>query len=248
MRRLNLEAARICREAADEVGRATGIKRYVAGGLGPMNRTASISPLRWIAPITATSPLLRLSMPTRRRPAPSSKAVWTCSSWRTVFDTLNCKGALFAIRKLFEEEGMTEVPVLVSATITDKSGRTLSGQTVEAFYASVRHGHLFSVGLNCALGCHDMKPYMERVAAVSESWTSCYPNAGLPNAMGGYDETPESMALALKEFAANGWLNIVGGCCGTGPEHIREITKVMKGMGATPERQGSPRHDTVGPS
>ncbi|MGH9710498.1 MAG: dihydropteroate synthase, partial [Candidatus Acidiferrales bacterium] len=145
----------------------------------------------------------------------------------TIFDTLNAKAALFAIDQYFEDSGR-RVPVMVSVTITDLSGRTLSGQTVEAFWISVSHMNLLSVGINCALGAKQMRPYIEELSRVAPTYISCYPNAGLPNAFGGFDETPESMSADLRDFAANGWLNIVGGCCGTTPAHIRAIAEAVK--------------------
>lgn len=147
----------------------------------------------------------------------------------TIFDTLNGKAALFAIDQYFEDSGR-RVPVMASATITDRSGRTLSGQTVEAFWISVSHMNLLSVGINCALGAKQMRPYIEELSRVAPIYISCYPNAGLPNAFGGFDETPESMATDLRDFAANGWLNIVGGCCGTTPAHIRAIAAAVKDL------------------
>ncbi len=144
----------------------------------------------------------------------------------TTFDTLNLKACLFAIEKYFEEHNV-RLPVMASVTITDRSGRTLSGQTLEAFLISISHADLFSVGINCALGPELMRPYVEELSNLCPLWTSCHPNAGLPNELGGYDETPEQMARILGEFAANGWLNIVGGCCGTTPAHIRAIAQAV---------------------
>jgi 5-methyltetrahydrofolate--homocysteine methyltransferase len=143
----------------------------------------------------------------------------------TVFDTLNCKAALFAIIKVQEEKG-TNLPVSVSGTITDASGRTLSGQTTEAFWISIKHANLLSVGLNCALGAKDMRPYLETLSNVAHTLVSVYPNAGLPNAFGGYDETPVMMAEDIEDFCKSGFVNIVGGCCGTTPDHIREFARV----------------------
>ncbi len=238
-RRLNLAAAKLCREAVDEVTKATGRRCFVAGGLGPLNRTASISP-------SVERPDYRNVTYDEMVEAYTTQAQALLDGGvdiiliETIFDTLNSKAALFAVNALFDEKGYTRVPIIMSGTITDKSGRTLSGQTTEAFYASIRHGDLFAVGLNCALGCKDMAPYMEMISKVSESYTSCYPNAGLPNAMGGYDETPEEMAASLKEFAVNGWVNIVGGCCGSTPDHIAAIAKAMKGC--PPRKKGSRNH------
>jgi 5-methyltetrahydrofolate--homocysteine methyltransferase len=147
----------------------------------------------------------------------------------TIFDTLNAKAALFAVESVFEEAGF-RVPVMVSVTITDASGRTLSGQTVEAFYNSVRHARPFSVGINCALGGAAMRPFVGELARVAECFMTCYPNAGLPNAFGGYDETPEQMAEVLGGFARAGWLNMAGGCCGSTPAHVRAIAEAVRGV------------------
>ncbi|MGH7249061.1 MAG: homocysteine S-methyltransferase family protein, partial [Pseudomonadota bacterium] len=147
----------------------------------------------------------------------------------TIFDTLNAKAALFAIDELFEQRGR-RLPVMVSVTIVDQSGRTLSGQTIEAFWISVSHMKLLSVGINCALGAKQMRPYIEELSRIAPIYISCYPNAGLPNAFGGFDETPELMAADLKDFASNGWLNIVGGCCGSTPEHIKAIAGAVRGL------------------
>jgi len=148
----------------------------------------------------------------------------------TIFDTLNAKAALFAVEEVFTRRGdAARVPVMVSVTITDASGRTLSGQTIGAFYTSIAHARPFSVGINCALGGDAMRPYVEELARIAECYVSCYPNAGLPNAFGGYDETPADMARVLGEFAANGWVNLVGGCCGSTPPHIAAIAQAVRG-------------------
>jgi len=145
----------------------------------------------------------------------------------TIFDTLNAKAALFAIESAFDARGY-RVPVMISVTITDASGRTLSGQTVGAFYNSVRHVKPFSVGINCALGGKAMRPYVEELAAIADCYVTCYPNAGLPNAFGGYDETPADMAAVLGEFASSGFVNLVGGCCGSTPAHIAAIAAAVR--------------------
>jgi 5-methyltetrahydrofolate--homocysteine methyltransferase len=145
----------------------------------------------------------------------------------TIFDTLNSKAAIYAVKKYFKDSGI-ELPIMISGTITDASGRTLSGQTLEAFYISIAHARPFSVGINCALGASDMRPYIEELNRIATCYISCYPNAGLPNAFGGYDETPESMCSVIDEWAANGWVNVVGGCCGTTPEHIKHMATDMK--------------------
>ena len=147
----------------------------------------------------------------------------------TIFDTLNSKAALFAIDTVFEETA-TRLPVMISVTITDASGRTLSGQTIKAFYHSIRHAKPFSVGINCALGAKEMRPYMEELASIAECYVTCYPNAGLPNAFGGYDEDPADMAADLADFASAGFVNLVGGCCGSTPDHIAAIAEGVKGL------------------
>src|SRR6266480_990726 len=151
----------------------------------------------------------------------------------TVFDTLNAKAALVAIEQAFEAHGL-RIPVMISGTITDASGRTLSGQTTEAFYNSVRHTQPIAVGLNCALGARELRAYVEELSAIAETRVSCHPNAGLPNAFGEYDDTPEAMAAHIGEWARSGWLNIVGGCCGTTPEHIRAMADAVHGVAARP--------------
>ena len=147
----------------------------------------------------------------------------------TVFDTLNAKAALFAIDDVFEELGV-RLPVMVSGTITDASGRTLSGQTAEAFWYSLRHAQPLAIGLNCALGAKDLRQHIDVLAQVADTHVSCHPNAGLPNAFGGYDETPDDMAGVLREFAESGLLNLVGGCCGTSPDHIAAIAQAVAGL------------------
>ncbi len=151
----------------------------------------------------------------------------------TIFDTLNAKAALYAIEEVFDARG-ARLPVMISGTITDASGRTLSGQTAEAFHASLAHARPLSIGLNCALGASDLRPHVEALSDVSPYYVSAHPNAGLPNAFGGYDETPEDMAEVLREFARSGLLNLVGGCCGTSPDHIRAIAEAVRGL---PPRQ-----------
>src|SRR5690606_17574616 len=148
----------------------------------------------------------------------------------TVFDTLNAKAALFALRHVIDahvQQGGEDIPIMISGTITDASGRTLSGQTTEAFWNSIRHARPLSVGLNCALGARELRPYIKELARIADTHVSAYPNAGLPNAFGEYDETPEEMAEILREFAASGFLNVVGGCCGTTPDHIRLLRAAL---------------------
>ncbi|HWO89594.1 MAG TPA: methionine synthase [Gemmatimonadales bacterium] len=229
VRTINLEAARLARRVADEVTALDPSRpRFVAGILGPTNRTASLSP-------DVNDPGFRAVTFDELAAAYAEQAEALLDGGvdllmvETVFDTLNCKAALYALAELLERRG-EDVPVMVSGTITDRSGRTLSGQTVEAFWNSVRHAGLFSVGLNCALGASQLRPYLEELSGIADVPVSCHPNAGLPNAMGGYDDTPEFMAEQLGEFARSGFLNIVGGCCGTTPDHIRAIAAAVHGV------------------
>src|SRR5579863_10003110 len=202
--------------------------RFVAGSIGPTSRTASMSQ-------DVNSPASRAATFDQLRAAYSEQIRGLLDGGvdvllvETIFDTLNAKAALFAIEECFEKSG-ARVPVMVSVTITDRSGRTLSGQTVAAFWISVSHMNLLSVGINCALGAKQMRPYIEELSQIAPIYISCYPNAGLPNAFGGFDETPEKMAADLREFAASGWLNIAGGCCGSTPAHIRAIAAAVKGL------------------
>src|SRR5712691_2177222 len=235
---LNLAGARVARKAVDVVmAKDPKRQRFVAGAIGPTNRTASMSPdvnnpafraITYDELVAAYTEQVRGLMD-------GGVDVLLCE---TVFDTLNVKAALFAIDQYFEAKGR-RVPVMVSVTITDRSGRTLSGQTVEAFWNSIAHMPLLSVGINCALGAKQMRPYIEELSQVAPVSISCYPNAGLPNAFGGFDETPEIMSADLREFAERGWLNIVGGCCGTTPEHIKAIAEAVREFAprtrATPE-------------
>ena len=242
VRDINLAAARIARECADAGSAKTpGKPRFVAGALGPTNRTASISP-------DVNDPGAR-NTSFDALVAAYGEAVQALADGgvdlllvETVFDTLNSKAALFAIDAHFERTG-TRLPVIVSGTITDASGRTLSGQTTEAFWNSVRHARPIAVGLNCALGAALMRPYLEELARVADTYVSCYPNAGLPNPMAetGYDETPEQTSRLLRDFAESGFVNIVGGCCGTTPEHIRAIADAVKDL---PPRK-VPRDDAI---
>ena len=224
---LNQAAARIARETADAHAARVGAPRYVVGVLGPSNRTASISP-------DVNDPGYRnISFEDLARTYQEAATALIDGGVdflmvETIFDTLNAKAALFAIRRSFEAAGF-ELPVMISGTITDASGRTLSGQTTEAFWNSVRHARPFMVGLNCALGAGDLRPYVAELARIADTSVSAHPNAGLPNEMGEYDETPEQMAEIIEEFAASGLVNLVGGCCGTTPEHIRLLGEVVRG-------------------
>ena len=228
---LNLEAARLARAAADEYSaKDRGRPRFVAGALGPTNRTASISP-------DVNDPGAR-AITFDELVACYGEAVHGLVEGgvdllliETIFDTLNAKAAIFAIEDYFERRGL-RLPVMISGTITDASGRTLSGQTPEAFWNSVRHARPFAVGLNCALGAKLMRPYIEELSNVADTYVSAYPNAGLPNPLAptGYDETPEQTAGYLLDFARSGFVNIAGGCCGTTPEHIRAIADALEGI------------------
>jgi 5-methyltetrahydrofolate--homocysteine methyltransferase len=220
----NTAAVAVARRAADA---APGPRRFVAGAMGPLNRTLSLSPdvnrpdyraVTWDQVVAAYSEQARALI----------LAGVDAILLETIFDTLNAKAALFALAGLFEEIGH-RLPVMISVTITDASGRTLSGQTVAAFCASIAHAQPFSVGINCALGGRQMRPYIEELSGLAPCFVTCYPNAGLPNAFGGYDETPADMAAVLGEFAANGWVNLVGGCCGSTPAHIAAIAEAVRG-------------------
>ena len=218
---LNYRSARLAREVADEVAARTGEPRFVAGAIGPTSRTASLSPDvndPAMRNVTFDELVATYMDATRALLQGGSDLILI----ETVFDTLNAKAAIFAVRSVLEALAL-DVPVIVSGTITDASGRTLSGQTTEAFWNSVRHGELLAIGLNCALGAKELRQYVLELGRVSDAYVCAYPNAGLPNAFGEYDETPAETAEILAEFAHSGLLNIVGGCCGTTPEHIRLI-------------------------
>ncbi len=225
---LNYAAACVAREAADEYTEKTPDKpRFVAGALGPTNRTASLSP-------DVNNPGFRnitfdeLAEAYREAARGLVDGGADLLLVETIFDTLNAKAAIFGITSYLEEEDL-DVPIMISGTITDASGRTLSGQVTEAFYNSVRHANPISVGLNCALGSKELRQYIEELSRIADVTVSAYPNAGLPNEFGEYDESPEFMAQEIGEWAASGWLNIVGGCCGTTPDHIRAIAEAVSG-------------------
>ena len=226
---MNLEAAKIARKAADEYNIKTPEKpRFVAGAIGPTNKTASLSP-------DVNNPGFRGVSFDELKEAYYEQAKGLmdggCDALivETIFDTLNAKAALFAIEELFEEVG-DRLPVMVSGTITDASGRTLSGQTVGAFWASINHIPLLSVGLNCALGATEMRPYLQELSDLADCYISAYPNAGLPNEFGEYDQGASEMQQYIKEFASSGFVNIVGGCCGTTPDHIQAMAEAVKGI------------------
>lgn len=220
---LNYQSAKIAREVADEfTSKEPDKPRFVAGSMGPTNRTASLSP-------DVNDPGFRAITFDQLRIAYKQQAEALLDGGvdmllvETVFDTLNAKAALFAIEEIKEERAI-DIPVMVSGTITDASGRTLSGQTTEAFLTSISHVDLLSIGLNCALGAKQLRPYLKILSDKAPFLVSAHPNAGLPNEFGQYDETPEQMADQIKEFLDDGLLNIVGGCCGTTPEHISAIS------------------------
>ncbi len=227
---LNKAAAQIARDCADRVAAETGRPRYVAGVLGPTNRTASISPDVNDPGFRNVSYDALVATYTEAATALIEGGV-DFLMVETIFDTLNAKAAIFAIRRASEATD-TKLPVMISGTITDASGRTLSGQTTEAFWNSVRHAEPFMIGLNCALGAEELRPYVAELARVADTRVSAHPNAGLPNEFGEYDETPEQMAAVVAEFAESGFLNLVGGCCGTRPEHIRAIREAVDGVTA----------------
>ena len=221
---MNLASARLAREAAAAWTRRTPRKpRFVSGVLGPTNRTASISP-------DVNDPGARnitfddLAAAYGEAVAGLVEGGVDVLLVETIFDTLNCKAALFAIESYFDRHGFT-IPVLISGTITDASGRTLTGQTTEAFWNSVSHVKPLVVGLNCGMGAHEMRSYVAELSRIADTYVSCHPNAGLPNAFGGYDQTPEEMTGVLGDFAESGYVNLIGGCCGTGPEHIRAMAE-----------------------
>ncbi|HSN52464.1 MAG TPA: homocysteine S-methyltransferase family protein, partial [Woeseiaceae bacterium] len=224
---LNLAAAKLARECADAHARKAGGPRYVAGVLGPTNRTASISP-------DVNDPGYRnirfadLAATYEEAASALIEGGVDFLMIETIFDTLNAKAAIFAVRRAFEATGVT-LPVMISGTITDASGRTLSGQTPEAFWNSVRHIEPFMVGFNCALGAKDLRPYVDELSRVADTRVSAHPNAGLPNEFGEYDETPEAMAEVVGEFAQSGLVNMVGGCCGTTPAHIAALKAALVG-------------------
>ncbi|MEX2272355.1 MAG: methionine synthase [Vicinamibacterales bacterium] len=226
---LNVEAARLARRAADDFTRRTPDRpRFVAGSIGPANRTLSISP-------DVNNPSFRGITFDAMRDAYAEQVRGLIDGGvdllllETIFDTLNAKAAIVAIREVQREKGI-EIPLMISVTITDRSGRTLSGQTLDAFYISMEHARPFSIGINCALGATEMRPYLAELSRMAECWVTAYPNAGLPNAFGQYDEQPDETGRLLRDFAASGFVNIVGGCCGTTPQHIAAIREVVEGV------------------
>ena len=238
---INFESAKLAKEAADKFTKENPAKpRYVAGSMGPTNKTASMSP-------DVNDPGFRAVSFDDLVVAYSEQINGLLDGGadilmvETIFDTLNAKAALFAIDQILEERGLNDFPVMVSGTITDKSGRTLSGQTLEAFLNSVSHIKLLSIGLNCAFGAHDLRPYVEELSEKSPFYISAHPNAGLPNELGEYDESAHKMSLQIKEYLDNQYVNIIGGCCGTTPEHIREIAKLAAQAHTHPVKPKTPK-------
>jgi 5-methyltetrahydrofolate--homocysteine methyltransferase len=228
---LNVAAAKCAREAVNEfLSKSTRLAGepgpFIAGAIGPLNKTLSLSP-------DVNNPGYRALTFDEAVDAYHEQIKGLVDGGvdlimiETIFDTLNAKAAIFAAKKFFRESGK-ELPVMISGTITDASGRTLSGQTLEAFYTSIMHAKPLSVGLNCALGAKEMRPHIEELSQIASCYTSAYPNAGLPNAMGEYDEHPADTAHFIEEWAKEGFVNIVGGCCGTTPDHIRHIAEHVK--------------------
>lgn len=236
---LNVAAARCARAAIEawygenpEAGSQN--PKFVAGAIGPLNKTLSLSP-------DVNNPGFRAVTFDEVMDAYYEQVRGLVDGGvdtlliETIFDTLNAKAAIFAIKKYYRDNpGKKALPIMISGTITDASGRTLSGQTLEAFYTSVMHAKPLSIGLNCALGAKEMRPHIEELSQIASCYVSAYPNAGLPNAMGEYDENPEDTGHYLEEWAREGWVNIVGGCCGTTPDHIRHIAQEVKGLAPRP--------------
>jgi 5-methyltetrahydrofolate--homocysteine methyltransferase len=230
---LNVAAAKCAREAIDEYltehPSSDPNPKFVAGAIGPLNKTLSLSP-------DVNNPGYRAVTFDEVVDAYYEQISGLVDGGmdvlliETIFDTLNAKAAIFAVKKYFREHPENEKEIMVSGTITDASGRTLSGQTLEAFYISIAHANPLSVGVNCALGAKEMRAHVEELSQIANCYVSAYPNAGLPNAMGEYDEAPEMTAGFLGEWAQHGFVNIVGGCCGTTPDHIREVAKAVKGL------------------
>ncbi|MBI2833743.1 MAG: methionine synthase [Acidobacteria bacterium] len=243
---LNVEAARLAKRAAAEWTRRTpGKPRLVAGAIGPTNRTLSMSP-------DVNNPAFRAISFDQLHEAYVEQVRGLVDGGcdvlliETIFDTLNAKAAILAAENVFDEQHVT-LPIMLSMTITDRSGRTLSGQTIDAFWTSVAHARPFSIGINCALGARDMRPYLTELARITPVYISCYPNAGLPNAFGQYDEVPEITAALLREFAESGLVNLVGGCCGTTPDHVAALAAAVDGLAPrVPARTGEPHTQLAG--
>jgi len=220
---LNVASAKCAKEAVKQSGKSA----WIAGAIGPLNKTLSLSP-------DVNNPGFRAVTFDEVAASYTEQIKGLVDGGvdiiliETIFDTLNAKAAIYATKNYFRNNNLPELPIMISGTITDASGRTLSGQTLEAFYTSIAHANPLSVGLNCALGAQEMRPHIEELSQIASCFTSAYPNAGLPNAFGEYDEQPHETAHIIQEWAANGWLNIVGGCCGTTPDHIKHIADEVK--------------------
>jgi len=228
---LNVAAAKCVRDAIDQY-KAThpnSTEKYIAGSIGPLNKTLSLSPdvnNPGYRAVTFDEVVIAYTEQIRGLVDGGVDIILV----ETIFDTLNAKAAIFAIKEYFRKIGQPELPIMISGTITDASGRTLSGQTLEAFYTSVAHAKPLSVGLNCALGAQEMRAHIEELSQIATCYTSAYPNAGLPNAMGEYDEAPHQTAHFIEEWAKNKFVNIVGGCCGTTPDHIKHMADNVRNM------------------
>jgi 5-methyltetrahydrofolate--homocysteine methyltransferase len=222
---LNVASAKCARIAADEYTAQNPNKpRFVAGAIGPLNKTLSLSPdvnNPGYRAVTFDEVVVAYEEQIRGLVDGGADVLLV----ETIFDTLNAKAAIYAIKDFFRKNNLPELPIMISGTITDASGRTLSGQTLEAFYISVVHANPLSIGLNCALGASEMRPHIEELSTIAKCFTSAYPNAGLPNAFGEYDEQPHETAHIIEEWAKEGFVNIVGGCCGTTPDHIKHIAE-----------------------
>ena len=228
---LNVAAAKCVREAIDQykAKHPNSKEKYIAGSIGPLNKTLSLSPdvnNPGFRAVTFDEVVVAYTEQIRGLVDGGVDIILV----ETIFDTLNAKAAIFAIKEYFRKIGQPELPIMISGTITDASGRTLSGQTLEAFYTSVAHAKPLSVGLNCALGAQEMRAHIEELSQIATCYTSAYPNAGLPNAMGEYDEAPHQTAHFIEEWAKNKFVNIVGGCCGTTPDHIKHMADSVRSM------------------
>jgi 5-methyltetrahydrofolate--homocysteine methyltransferase len=228
---LNVAAAKCVREAIDQykAKNPNSKEKYIAGSIGPLNKTLSLSPdvnNPGFRAVTFDEVVVAYTEQIRGLVDGGVDIILV----ETIFDTLNAKAAIFAIKEYFRKIGQPELPIMISGTITDASGRTLSGQTLEAFYTSVAHAKPLSVGLNCALGAQEMRTHIEELSQIATCYTSAYPNAGLPNAMGEYDESPHQTAHFIEEWAKNKFVNIVGGCCGTTPDHIKHMADNVRNI------------------
>ncbi len=228
---LNVAAAKCAQEAISQYKskHPNATEKYIAGAIGPLNKTLSLSPdvnNPGFRAVTFDEVVLAYTEQIRGLVDGGVDIILI----ETIFDTLNAKAAIFAVKEYFRKEGKPELPMMISGTITDASGRTLSGQTLSAFYTSIEHAKPLSVGLNCALGAQEMRSHIEELAQIASCYTSAYPNAGLPNAMGEYDEQPHETAHFIEEWAKNKFVNIVGGCCGTTPDHIKHIADNVKNI------------------